>query len=356
MKKSILAHRPRHLHQQWAQNIVDRHAPGAVVHDVAIRHIDDGTTTRLRVNVRHDGGGGLPVNWFVKLPSRRIRSRLITALPGLLHKEISFYNSLAADTPLQLPPVLGAQRGFAVGSTLVMADLADLGATPGQPMDALTPQQAERVVGQLAGFHARFWNRGELFAGQPWLGGFNARAEDRLGSLLAVPLMKRGLVLSGELVPPQLHLPALRYAAQRRRVMKFLAQGVQTLVHHDCHPGNFFWRDGHPGFLDWQLVRTGEGIGDVAYFLANSLDPETRRAHEKRLLAHYLATLAAHGVEPLAEHQVYLRYRAHLTYALEAMVVTLAIGNMMDLASNLELIRRTAQAVADHDSFAAVGI
>ncbi|MDD4914457.1 MAG: phosphotransferase [Methylococcales bacterium] len=356
MKKNILAHRPQQLNRLWAQSIVNHHAPQAKVTDIAIQSINIGTTTRLRVQVDHSATDILPANWFVKIPSRHLKSRMITALPRLLHKEISFYNSLSGTTPLRLPPVLAAQSRFGFGSTLVMSDLSELGFTPGQPSDALSLEQAIQVIEQLAEFHAHFWNRSDLFAAHDWLGGFNASAENHLGSLLAVPLMKRGLSLTGTLIPAQLHTPALRYAANRRRIMKFLAGGVQTLVHHDCHPGNFFWNGAVPGFLDWQLIRTGEGIGDIAYFLANSLAPETRRAHEKQLLTLYLATLDNRGIRELDEQYLYHRYRAHLTYALEAMVITLAIGDMMDLTSNLELIRRTAQAVADHDSFAAVGV
>jgi hypothetical protein len=47
------------------------------------------------------------------------------------------------------------------------------------------------------------------------------------------------------------------------------------------------------------------------------------------------------------------RYRAHLVYPFEAMVVTLAVGGMMKRESNLKLIRRAAIAIEDHD---AVGI
>lgn len=107
-----------------------------------------------------------------------------------------------------------------------------------------------------------------------------------------------------------------------------------------------------PGFLDWQLVRIGEGISDVAYFLATSLHAECRRQHEQDLLSHYLTALSEHVSQGLDEKHVYRRYRAHLVYAFEAMVITLAVGGMMETESNLELIRRTASAVEDHDSFA----
>ena len=168
--------------------------------------------------------------------------------------------------------------------------------------------------------------------------------------------MRRGLALAGDLVPHKLHKSALRYAADRRRITKILASGEQTLVHHDCHPGNLFWAGSEPGFLDWQLVRMGEGISDLAYFLATALKPESRRKYEKQLLQRYLATLSSCGVKGLDESHCYQRYRAHLVYAFEAMVVTLAIGGMMDLASNLELISRASAAIEDHDSYLALAL
>jgi aminoglycoside phosphotransferase (APT) family kinase protein len=134
--------------------------------------------------------------------------------------------------------------------------------------------------------------------------------------------------------------------------MQLLAGGPRTLVHHDLHPGNLFWQQSQPGFLDWQLVRIGEGIGDVAYFLATALAPDTRRRHETRLLARYHQVLAEHQVAAPDFTKLLQRYRAHLLYPFEAMVVTLAIGRLMPLESNLELIRRAATAVEDHDAFA----
>jgi Ser/Thr protein kinase RdoA (MazF antagonist) len=152
-----------------------------------------------------------------------------------------------------------------------------------------------------------------------------------------------------------LYQPALRYARRRRQVMRFLAKAPQTLIHHDCHSGNLFWNSdkSHAGFLDWQLVRMGEGVSDVAYFLATALHPTTRQQHELALLAKYQQTLNAQGVQLDSDHLLN-RYRAHLSYAFEAMVVTLAVGGMMNLEHNLELIRRTAAAVDALDAFSAL--
>ena len=203
--------------------------------------------------------------------------------------------------------------------------------------------------------HARFWQNQSFFDKNRWLNGRNLQVERFLGSVLAVSLMKRGLSLAGRLVPEVIHEPALRYAANRAKMIALLNNVEHlTLTHYDCHPGNFFWNEKGPGFLDWQLVRIGEGVGDIAYFLATSLAPEDRKIYEKKLLSDYLAVLKQLGVAGLNEEQLYQRYQAHLCYAFEAMIVTLAIGDMMDLTSNLELIRRTSAAVFDNDSFKAL--
>ena len=72
------------------------------------------------------------------------------------------------------------------------------------------------------------------------------------------------------------------------------------------------------------------------------------------LMATYGQILNTQGVVNLDSAALMNRYRAHLTYAFEAMIVTLAVGGMMDLEHNLELIRRTAAAVDALDAFSAL--
>lgn len=358
MKHTILARQPRDLTVAWAQKVVNKHHNNTVVANVDIVAVNIGTTTRVCVAVDHDGPSTLASRWFVKLPSLAWRARMITALPRLLHTEVRFYNEVAQFIPLSLPVCLAAQSRLGYGSTLVLADVAQFDDIPSTASDMLTPAQAALVVGQLACSHARFWNNGHLGSHYRWLGGPVRRMEDALGTALAVPLMKRGLRLAGAAIPEMLHAPAIHYARHRRAVMRFFSDAPKTLVHHDCHPGNLFWNKSQSkvGFLDWQLVRIGEGISDVAYFLATALSPEMRRLHEVGLLANYAKTLADNGVTDVEAGYLMQRYRAHLVYALEAMTVTLAVGGMMNLDSNLELIRRTAAAVEDLDAFAVLPV
>jgi hypothetical protein len=358
MKQTILARQPGDLTVAWAQQVADKHDVGIVVTKVDIVAVDIGTTTRVCVAVEHDGPNTLPNRWFVKLPSLTWRARMITTLPRLLHNEVRFYNEVAEAVPLSLPICLAAQSRFGRGSTLVLADVAQFDGIPSAASDTLTLAQAMLVVEQLAGSHARFWNNVHLDPDYRWLAGPVRRMEDALGTALAVPLMRRGLRLAGELIPSVLHTSGIHYARERRSAMRFLSDAPQTLVHHDCHPGNLFWDEKRSkvGFLDWQLVRIGEGVSDVAYFLATALSPEMRRLYEAELLAKYAQALTDNGVADIDNARLMQRYRAHLVYAFEAMIVTLAVGGMMDLDCNLELIRRTAAAVEELDAFSALPI
>ncbi len=83
------------------------------------------------------------------------------------------------------------------------------------------------------------------------------RREDRLGSLLAAPLIRWDLRRAAAFVPRCLHKNAICYARRRRQVMASLSQGALTLTHHDHHPGNLFRSDSCPGLLEWPLARVG---------------------------------------------------------------------------------------------------
>lgn len=350
MLQSILVRRPSDLSVAWAQRIVNLHTLDITVSSIKVLSVDIGTTTRIRVVVEHNGKTAFPHCWFVKLPSLSWKAWLITALPRLVATEVCFYKKISASVPVKKPTVLAVHSRFGRGATLVLADLEEFSAIPGLSSDSLTVAQATLVVEQLALLHAHFWNNDTLEE-YNWLGNSVRRLEYRLGKVLAVPLMKRGLQRAGNTIPITLHKPAIQYARQRDQAMSRFSQGPCTLIHHDCHPGNIFWNKSQPGLLDWQLVRIGEDISDIAYFLATALEPEIRRTHETSLVTHYQEVLASHGITTLDSTKLFQRYRAHIIYPFEAMVMTLAIGGMMEIESNLELIRRATLAVEEQNVF-----
>ena len=355
-KHPIIVRHPKDLTIAWAQHIINIHAHGAKVKKVDIVSVEHGTTTRIRLNINHDGSEDLSRRWFVKIPSLAWPTRVITALPKLLHTEIRFYNEIAKSIPIIKPTFLAGESHVGRGSTLVLADVAESGAIPGHPSDRLTVIQARKVIVQIAKLQVHFWNKTHTNPDFQWLANHSRCLEDRLGSALAVPLMKRGLQRAGNLVPKHLHAPALRYARRRRQVMEFLSADSQTIVHHDCHPGNIFWNKSCPGLLDWQLIRIGEGVGDIAYFLSTALSCNIRRQHGEDLVDYYFQCLVNNGVVGIDKASLQQRFRAHLVYPFEAMSLTLALGGMMGFRDNCKLIQRTALTIEDFDAFASLPI
>lgn len=266
------------------------------------------------------------------------------AVPRLSRAEVRFYTELRDQIPIATPHCHGAGR-FWRGFIVVLEDLVDSGATLRSSTDTLSADEAASLLASLAAMHRQWWGRTES---HPWLA-LNPRRELKLGALLSPSLCRLGLWRVGTAVPEPLHKPISRYARNRRAAQAAMSAGPTTLIHNDCHPGNqYVAANGRPGLIDWQLCRAGSWTRDVAYLLATSLDAETRRNAERDLLADYLHQLGP--VAPTSD-EAWLAYRRNVVYALEAMLVTAAVGVMMPKSTSVTLVNRTARAAADLDSF-----
>ncbi|MCY3862408.1 MAG: phosphotransferase [bacterium] len=318
---------------------------GQPVAEIEILDDQSGTTRRTRARLRLDDGQELAV--FIKRPSRSLIARAFVAVPRLSRAEVSFYTELRDQVPIATPLCHGAGR-FWRGFIVVLEDLTHSAATLRSSTDTLSADEAASLLAALADMHRQWWGRTETL---PWLA-LNPRRELKLGALLSPSLCRLGLWRVGSTVPEPLHKPIFRYARNRRAAQAAMAAGPKTLIHNDCHPGNqFVTADGQPGLIDWQLCRAGPWARDVAYLLATSLDPETRRSTERDLVADYLNQLGP--VAPNLE-EAWLAYRRNVVYAVEAMLVTAAVGMMMPKSTSITLVNRTARAAADLDSFSAL--
>ncbi|MCY4632163.1 MAG: phosphotransferase [bacterium] len=310
---------------------------------------DSHTTRHLRVDVQLARGGRRAV--FVKTPSRSATTRVLVEAAGLTAGEVRFYRTLAANVPVQVPACLHA-RHDGTRFMLVLEDLTDQAHLP-YSSDACTARQAMTVINGLADLHAFGWDRPKRGTSSGWLLA-QADRERTLGTWLRLPLMRRGLELAGEQVPPRLAAEALRYARHHRIADRRLTEPPHTLVHNDCHTGNLaFGAEDQPIFLDWQMVRAGQWARDVAYFCTLALDPDDRRSGEGLLLDRYRRRLRAAGGPHLDPDEARESYRRHAAYALEAVIVTLALGAAPREDIDTWLARATA-AVEDLESFDAL--
>ncbi|MCY3562104.1 MAG: aminoglycoside phosphotransferase family protein [bacterium] len=314
------------------------HGPLGLIHRVD--RLDEGsyTTRRFRADVHLAGGNRHSV--FVKTPSVSPATRLTVEAAGLSASEVRFYRTLAPGVPVRVPECLHASHD----GTRFMVVLEDLNGRANLPTggDACTARQALNAINALADLHAFGWGRPQRGSASGWLLA-QAERERALGAWLRVPLIRRGLDLAGEQVPAPLAVGLLRYARQHKTADRRLSEPPLTLIHNDCHPGNLaFAAEDQPIFLDWQMVRAGQWARDVAYFCALALDPADRRSGEGLLLDRYRRRLHAAGGPDLAAGDAHEAYRRHAAYALEAVIVTLALGAAPRAVIDTWLARATA--------------
>ncbi len=327
-------------------------ATGLEIADCLVLDESGGTTHRTRVQVRLNDGRQRVL--FVKTRPRSLVARGVGNLVGLGRAETGFYRDAAPAVPGVVP------RCFAAPVSpgpfpLVLDDLVTGGAVLSRLGDELPVDVVEQALTTVAQVHGTFWEDPRLAsAGWSWCRSFVPAVEASAGWLLAPALSALGRRGAGRWLPDDTRSGLARYALRRTPTLRRLDRGPRTLLHHDCHPGNLArLPDGCVVLFDWQLVRAGPWASDVAYLLATSLSTEDRRAHERRLVEHYLDALRAAGGEPPAPAEAWRAYVANLVYPLEAMVVTLALGTMQPADAVEPVVQRAAAAVADQDAFAA---
>jgi aminoglycoside phosphotransferase (APT) family kinase protein len=282
---------------------------------------------------------------------RRTRSYCVKAhldgSPGTdLFSEARFYGELAPLLDLRTPRAYyTAIDEASAEAMIIMDDVVEMG---GQFLSARNPYSLDTArdsLGQLARLHASTWGaarttdlewlspriRGmtDFFAGE----GLQALLDDGRGSEIA---------------------PELRDADNLVEAVRRTADhDITCVIHGDTHSGNVYLdRERRACWLDWQVVQRGNWATDVGYHLATVLDIESRRAHERDLLRHYLQELAAHGTEVPEWDEAWEQYTLSFSYGYFLWVIT----RISSRAIVLIHIPRLAAALTDHDTFRRLGV
>jgi Ser/Thr protein kinase RdoA (MazF antagonist) len=201
------------------------------------------------------GLAGEEVVLKVTLPSgdRRVMERAC--------REALFYRDLATRVPVQVPRVLDLDLSETEGVVVVLAAYE-----PSPAPDRWTVQSYAQAARQLGQLHAAFWSKTAEPAVPAWL-----RAKPRVTRAQCRDAAERWRALGerddlrGVLAPRRRRLGRLmlKLPALDRRMTTV----PTTLCHGDCHAGNLL-RDsaGEWVWVDWQEVRLGPGVDDLAFF------------------------------------------------------------------------------------------
>lgn len=248
------------------------------------------------------GGPDTPTSLVGKFPSDDPLSRETGVHLRNYYREVSFYRHVAPELSISLPRCYYADiEGEGPGFLLVLEDMAP--AEPGDQIRGCSVDVARAAVLELVGLQAPSWCRDDL-ARYDWLSAGDA--DDGA----AAELSTRDLY--GQLLPPFLDRYGQVLADDERRILEAVA-GSPTcplfapvgqpfcLEHVDYRLDNMLidTRGETPKVtvVDWQSVRLGKPLNDVAYFLGAGLLPDARREAEQDIVAAYHRGLLEAGVE-----------------------------------------------------------
>lgn len=108
--------------------------------------------------------------------------------------------------------------------------------------------------------------------------------------------------------------------------------------------------------VDWQTLGSGLPARDLAYFTATSLDPVTRAAAERDLVAEYHAGLVALGVTGYDEQTCWRDYRLGMLQAPLIIVFGVAFANATERGDEMMLVmaERSCRAIRELDTLALI--
>lgn len=305
-----------------------------------------GTCYRLTIT----GEPGLPATVLAKLPAIDPGTRALLANP--YRTEVRFYREILPTLAVRAPRVHHADVAAEGGDfVLLLEDLAP--AVQGDQIAGCSVAQAEDAVVNLAGLHGPRWCDPTLLD----IEGMSVNGPEDAALMAelfgpAVDLFVDNLAdqLSPDDVATVRAVPEVIERWALARAERF------GPVHGDYRLDNLlFPPDGGPGVVavDWQTLSLALPARDLAYVVATSLDPATRRTAEEGLVAAYHRALVGQGVTSYALEQCWDDYRfAQLQVPLVA-VFGQAYGTRTERGDRMfaAMIARSCAAVRDLGTF-----
>jgi len=240
-------------------------------------------------------------------------------------REVRFYQEAAQESPLPVPTCYYADVDMESGwHILLLEDLADTHSS--SRTRGCSKTEARIAIHQIARFHAHWWESPGLDKFK-WLSGTEIPGDAELAHFREQlwPAFLRK-------VTTQLHNEVIKIGEMlgeyKGRITRHLfTQKPQTLIHADYQLENImFGTAGEEAFfvVDWQFVKRGRGIWDVAYFLSQNLAPEDRQAVEMGLLQDYMRILDDCGVRNYSFDDAMYDYRLSLIHRFGSLITTIA--------------------------------
>ena len=263
---------------------------------------------RLRLHF-DSGSADLPDTVITKLPSADPLLRNVFDRLGQNRREVGFYRNLANSPHMPNPRVYNSELDPATGNTvLLLEDLSSL--RQGDSVAGCTLDDARLCIGQLARFHASWWDS-PLLEDLHWM---PLRQSDSGAYQQLYPGAWNALSeKAGDGMPPGLRVLGDHLITDVRRIKTRLTRPPRTVVHGDYRLDNCFFSTSATSqqvvVIDWEFCTRGRGAYDVATFISEAFSPRLRRKVELSLLREYHSILEESGVRGYTFEECLYDYR-----------------------------------------------
>ena len=283
----------------WLTAALGGAAGGAVVDEVVAKPIGTGQVAdSLRLAITWDRPTDAPTSLVAKVPAAAEDSRAAAAATRTYEREAAFYNQLADTVDVHRPSCwYAAHDPVSHDYAVLLGDLAP--AEQGDQIAGCTVDEAASVIPELAALHAPRWGDPTLLD-MAWLdrpSGAGAAESAAFVQTLAAGFTER---YDGRVEPDVAAL--IERFLPRLAAYQAVAPEPWTVVHGDFRLDNLLFGGERVAVLDWQTVRLGPSMSDVAYFIGSALAPADRAANEASLVREYHDRLGAAGVDVSWEH------------------------------------------------------
>lgn len=302
-------------------------ATGLAVHAIEHEQIGQGigvSSALYRVTV---DGEGCPDSVVVKLPALDEAAVFTSTMLRMYIREVGFFGHLASESPVRVPASLHCSVDEETSQfVVVMEDLCGMRTV--DQVQGMSIEDAEHAVDELAAWHATWWGRSEQLAEA----GLTVHLRDPIYPAVLPMVFAEGWekVTSSVDVPEPILAVGPRFADAIAPLLHDLGGAPTTMIHGDYRADNMLFDDeGRVALLDFQLIGTGAGVYDLAYFVTQSLSTDVAEAHERELFDRWIERLREGGV---AEPDLAGAWDGYRKAALFCLVYPIVASRGMDLS------------------------
>jgi hypothetical protein len=295
-------------------------ALGAVITDVQTTQIGAGIGVSSALYRCTLTGEGCPDQVIVKLPALDPAAVFTSTVLRMYIREAGFFDRLAGDCPVRVPTGYHAAIDPETSAfVVVMEDMGGLRTV--DQIEGMSIDDAERAVDALACWQGHWWGDAEPLVAE----GLAISLGDPVYPAVLPTVFAEGWEkLNGDggvALPPSILALGERFGEAIPGLLQALADGPTTLLHGDYRADNMLFDGDELVLLDFQLIGSGRGAYDLAYFVTQSLDAEVASEHEQALFDRWLDGLRGAGIEGLDRAQCWLDYRRAALFCLVYPVV-----------------------------------